>query len=210
MKKLVLALVIGGVFCKPLVNTSPIGSGGPAEDSFQIPRSKTIQIEQSSLLQNQIIPQEVEEIIAIEVSKDAALSELLDIRTVEMTKPDIWPVVGIVTSEYGWRVFRGQREFHTGIDIAAPYGTPVSVTSDGKVIYVGWISGYGKTVIVYHGHGFVTLYGHLSNYAVNYGDKVVKGQIVGFVGMTGRTSGPHLHYEVIRYGNRQNPIAYLP
>ncbi len=206
MKRMLLAFALGGVLCKPVVDGSPIGVGGPAEDPFPIPKSRDIQVELSQDLDTK----KVEEIVTVEVSKDEALRELLNVRTVDMVKPDIWPVVGIVTSDYGWRTFRGRREFHTGIDISAPYGSPVSVSADGRVIYVGWLSGYGKTVIVYHGYGFVTLYGHLADYSVNYGDRVVKGQIIGRVGMTGRTSGPHLHYEVIKYGNRQNPIAYLP
>lgn len=77
-------------------------------------------------------------------------------------------------------------------------------------MYAGWIRGYGYTVIIYHGYGFTTLYAHLSSISVSYGDRVVKAQIIGSVGNTGRSFGPHLHYEVIRYGVRQNPIAYLP
>lgn len=206
MKKLLLAFGLCGVLCKPVVNSSPLGIGGPTEDPFPIPQSKDIPVE----LEENLDKKKVEEIITVETSKEEALRELLNVKTVEMVKPDIWPVVGIVTSDYGWRTFRGRKEFHTGIDISAPFGTPVSSTSDGKIIYVGWLSGYGKTVIVYHGYGFVTLYGHLNDYYVNYGDKVVKGQIIGSVGTTGRTSGPHLHYEVIKYGSRQNPMAYLP
>ncbi len=154
--------------------------------------------------------QTTDKIIATELSIEEAKRELLDIRTAETVKPDIWPVVGVITSDFGWRRLGGRAEFHTGIDISAPYGTPVSVTADGKVIYAGWIRGYGKTVIVYHGYGFVSLYAHLSDIDVQYGDKVVKGQIIGKVGTTGRAFGAHLHYEVLKYGIRQNPIAYLP
>ncbi len=145
-----------------------------------------------------------------EYREETIIKDLADVKIVETVKPDIWPVVGLITSDFGWRIFRKVKEFHTGVDIAAPYGTPVNVTSSGRVIYVGWIKGYGKTVIVYHGYGFVTLYGHLLDYAVGYGEKVEKGQIIGYVGSTGRTSGPHLHYEVIKYGIRQDPILYLP
>ena len=143
-------------------------------------------------------------------TEDRVLKELADVRIVDTVRPDIWPVVGIITSDFGWRIFRRVKEFHTGVDIAAPYGTPINVTSSGRVIYVGWINGYGKTVIVYHGYGYVTLYGHMLDYAVSYGDYVEKGQIIGYVGSTGRTSGPHLHYEIIKYGIRQDPIIYLP
>lgn len=87
---------------------------------------------------------------------------------------------------------------------------PVSAAADGRVVYAGWLRGYGYTVIIYHGYGFATLYAHLSSISVSYGDRVVKAQIIGRVGNTGRSFGPHLHYEVIRYGMRQNPIAYLP
>ncbi|WP_448588211.1 M23 family metallopeptidase [Thermocrinis sp.] len=154
--------------------------------------------------------QSVDELIRKEMSVEEAFKELMDVKTVDMVRPDIWPVVGVITSDYGWRVMERQREFHTGIDISVPYGTPVSVSADGRVIYAGWLRGYGYTVIVYHGYGFATLYAHLSSISVSYGDRVVKAQVIGRVGNTGRSFGPHLHYEVIRYGMRQNPIAYLP
>ncbi|WP_448584490.1 M23 family metallopeptidase [Thermocrinis sp.] len=152
----------------------------------------------------------VDEIIRREMSVEEAFRELADVRTVDTVRPDIWPVVGVVTSDYGWRIMGRRKEFHTGIDISAPYGTPVSVTADGRVVYAGWLRGYGYTIIVYHGYGFATLYAHLSSISVSYGDRVVKAQIIGKVGNTGRSFGPHLHYEVLKYGMRQNPIAYLP
>lgn len=204
MKKVLLAFVLGGILCKPTVDNSPLGVGGPAKDTFEFIPEKELKKEEDFDMQS------VDNIIAVESSVEKAMKELLDVKTVETIKPDIWPVVGLITSDYGWRRMGGVKEFHPGVDISVPYGTPVSVASDGRVIYAGWLRGYGKTVIVYHGYGFVTLYGHLSDIPVNYGDRVVKGQIIGKVGMTGRTTGPHLHYEVIKYGIRQNPIAYLP
>lgn len=178
-----------------------LGVGGPSfQTKESLPSDDIFEVDTEA----------VDKILATELSLEEVKRELLDIKTVETVKPDIWPVVGVITSDFGWRRIGGRSEFHTGIDISVPYGTPVSSTADGKVIYAGWIRGYGKTVIVYHGYGFVTLYAHLSEIDVKYGDKVVKGQIIGKVGTTGRAFGAHLHYEVLKYGIRQNPIAYLP
>ncbi|MEJ7554782.1 MAG: M23 family metallopeptidase [Aquificaceae bacterium] len=200
MKRFVLAFALVGALCKPIMDASPLGIGGPSEVSYQ----------NNELDEELFDVDTVSKIIAIEMSVEEAMRELLNVKTVETVKPDIWPVVGVITSDYGWRTLGGRREFHTGIDISAPYGTPVVATSDGRVIYAGWIRGYGKTVIIYHGYGFATLYAHLSDIKVSYSDRVVKGQIIGNVGTTGRAFGPHLHYEVLKYGVRQNPIAYLP
>ncbi|MFN3976736.1 MAG: M23 family metallopeptidase [Aquificaceae bacterium] len=202
MKKYILALIIlVGVLCKPIMDVSPLGIGGPTRDL-----SQELEQADSEILDVDI----VSKIIAVEMSVEEAMKELMNVKIVETVKPDIWPVVGVITSDYGWRVMGRRREFHTGIDISAPYGTPVVASADGRVIYAGWIRGYGKTVIIYHGYGFATLYAHLSDIKVNYSDRVVKGQIIGNVGTTGRAFGPHLHYEVLKYGIRQNPIAYLP
>ena len=138
------------------------------------------------------------------------LKELLLLRTVENATPDIWPVIGFVASDFGWRRLRGRKEFHTGIDIAAPYGSRVVATAPGYVLFSGWVRGYGNTVVLYHGHGFVTLYAHMAMQAVKRGEFVDRNRVVGYVGSTGRTTGSHLHYEVIKYGIRQNPILFLP
>lgn len=138
------------------------------------------------------------------------LRGLFELKTPDGVRPDIWPVVGIVTSDFGWRRIRGIRDFHAGVDIGAPYGSKVVATAPGYVLFAGWVRGYGKTVILYHGYGYVTLYAHMSAIAVKRGERVPKNGIVGYVGSTGRTTGPHLHYEVIKYGIRQNPIIYLP
>ncbi|WP_457601098.1 M23 family metallopeptidase [Hydrogenivirga sp.] len=138
------------------------------------------------------------------------LTELLDIRSVDSSRPDIWPVVGIITSDYGWRRRGRAKEFHSGVDIGAPYGSKVVATAPGYVLFSGWVRGYGNTVVIYHGYGYVTLYAHMASVAVNRGERVAKNRVVGYVGSSGRTTGPHLHYEVIKYGIRQNPIVYLP
>ena len=98
---------------------------------------------------------------------------------------------------------------HTGVDIKASMGAPVRSTAPGIVSYSGWRQGYGKTVEIDHGHGFKTLYGHNSKLVVVVGQKVAKGQVVAHVGMTGYTTGPHLHYEVRKYDNPINPVAFL-
>ncbi len=200
MKKFIFTFALVGVLCRPIMYVSPLGIGGPSEVSHQSIESNEELFDVDT----------VSKIVATELSIEEAMKELLNVKTVETVKPDLWPVVGVITSDYGWRTMGRRREFHTGIDISAPYGTPVVASSDGRVIYAGWIRGYGKTVIIYHGYGFATLYSHLSDIKVFYSDRVVKGQIIGNIGTTGRAFGPHLHYEVLKYGVRQNPIAYLP
>ena len=130
--------------------------------------------------------------------------------TPEETKPSIWPVVGIVSSKFGWRRMGRYTYFHAGIDIATDFGTPVVASAPGKVIYAGYKRGYGYIVVVYHGYGYTTVYAHLSEIKVKRGDLVDRGKVIGFVGATGRATGPHLHYEVLKYGLRQDPMIYLP
>lgn len=130
------------------------------------------------------------------------------------TSDFILPVRGAITSPFGWRthpIFKS-RKFHSGVDIAAGMGTPVKCSNSGVVVYSGWYGGYGKVVIVSHGtykgKPTSTLYAHLSKYNVNKGAKVTKGQVIGNVGSTGYSTGPHLHFEVRLDGSPTNPLNY--
>lgn len=126
--------------------------------------------------------------------------------------PCISPVQGVVVSGYGFRndPFFGSWRMHTGVDIAAPYGAPVRAAADGKVIFAGWdTGGYGLQVEIDHGDGLVTKYAHLSRLQARVADSVRRGQVIGFVGSTGYSIGPHLHYEVIERGVKVNPQKYL-
>ncbi|HWG36115.1 MAG TPA: M23 family metallopeptidase [Terriglobales bacterium] len=126
-------------------------------------------------------------------------------------QPDLWPVRGRITSSFGERIdpFLGEGAFHAGLDIAVGYGTPVHVTADGMVVFAGMMRGYGRTVIVEHGHGIRTLYAHLSGMAVAVGQHLDRDEVVGFVGESGRTTGSHLHYEVRINQAPVNPYRYL-
>lgn len=123
--------------------------------------------------------------------------------------PDIWPVDnGWVTSEFGRRqdpVTGAWGDFHPGLDIAAEYGEPIYATASGRVVCAGWYTGYGKYVEIEHDFGYSTAYGHMSEIKVNVNGYVVKGQLIGRVGSTGYSTGPHLHYEVILWGEQINP-----
>jgi len=123
------------------------------------------------------------------------------------TTPSIWPTTGYVSSPYGLRF--GGSEFHQGVDIAAEIGTPIVATADGVVTAAGWNGGYGNMVDVDHGGGIVTRYGHASAVAVTVGQQVRRGQTIAYVGSTGRSTGPHLHYEVRVNGQPVNPAGYL-
>lgn len=122
--------------------------------------------------------------------------------------PSIWPTTGVVTSPYGLRW--GGSDFHPGIDIANDMGTPIVATADGVVDYAGWnAGGYGNMVDIDHGNGIMTRYGHASQVVVSAGQFVKRGQLIAYMGSTGFSTGPHVHYEVIINGQRVNPISYL-
>jgi murein DD-endopeptidase MepM/ murein hydrolase activator NlpD len=122
-----------------------------------------------------------------------------------------WPVRGVVTSPFGWRTHPifGTREFHRGIDIAAPSGVPVASAYAGTVRFVGWENGYGRLVVVSHGGGLETAYAHLAAASVRAGQHVAQGQEIGRIGSTGWSTGPHLLFEVFENGVPQNPAGYL-
>ena len=131
--------------------------------------------------------------------------------TVLADAPSLWPIQGRVASSFGEREdpINGEGKFHSGLDIDAPYGTPVRAAGDGDVSSANMGAGYGREVVLDHGHDNVTVYGHLSAIAVLPGQHVIRGQVIGYVGQSGRATGPHLHYEVRVHNVPVNPHKYL-
>lgn len=143
----------------------------------------------------------------IETAKGkSAISE----RTREESKL-AWPTVGRITSQFGWRgdPIRGGRDFHTGLDIAAPLGRSIAAAASGRVVYAGWMSGYGKTLVISHSGGMTTMYAHCSKLLARQGENVKRGEKIALMGSTGRSTGCHLHFEVRRGGTPVNPIKLL-
>lgn len=125
--------------------------------------------------------------------------------------PSIWPIAGWLSSGYGNRSdpFTGQPDFHAGLDISADKGTPVRATADGVVESAAYNGNYGNSILISHGFGIETRFGHLSGYAVGVNQKVKRGDIVGYVGSTGRATASHLHYEILLNGSPINPLRLL-
>ena len=125
--------------------------------------------------------------------------------------PNLWPVEGPVTGSFGERIdpFNGEGAFHSGVDISANVGQPVIAPADGVVVFADFLGGYGRAVILDHSHGISTRYGHLANFAVANGQHVHRGDTIGYVGLSGRSTGPHLHYEVRINDTPVNPYKYL-
>lgn len=125
--------------------------------------------------------------------------------------PSLWPVEGPITSSFGEREdpFNGEGAFHKGIDISANMGQAVRAPADGTVLMAGPAGGYGQEVMIDHGHGIHTIYGHLSGFAVTSGQDVRRGDVIGYVGSEGRSTGPHLHYEVRIHDTPVNPHKYM-
>ena len=127
--------------------------------------------------------------------------------------PSLWPVMGRVTSSFGERTdpygSEDEGEFHRGIDIAAPSGTAIHATGDAIVASAGWGTGYGREVVLDHGHGITTLYAHMASFAVVPGETVSRGQVIGYVGISGRSTGAHVHYEVRIRNTPVNPHRYM-
>jgi murein DD-endopeptidase MepM/ murein hydrolase activator NlpD len=125
--------------------------------------------------------------------------------------PTLWPVEGRITGAYGERIdpFTGEGAVHRGVDISAGLGSRVIAPADGDVIFADFMAGYGRMIIIDHGNGIETRYGHLASFAVTAGQSVHRGDTIGFVGMSGRSTGPHLHYEVWVHDTPVNPYKYL-
>jgi murein DD-endopeptidase MepM/ murein hydrolase activator NlpD len=137
----------------------------------------------------------------------------LGLGALDADAPSMWPIMGPVTSGFGQRedpvTGNGEGEFHTGVDISSPNGTPIRATADGVVKSAAMQNGYGREVVIDHGHGVETIYGHMSGFAVVAGQNVIRGQVIGYVGHSGRTTGSHLHYEVRIHNAPVNPHKYL-
>lgn len=154
--------------------------------------------------------------LGMEIEKRAvSLSELADFleeqKLMLSSTPTIWPVKGWISSGFGYRIspFTGRRVFHEGLDIATKYNTPLKATAKGIVVFSGRKAGYGKMVIIDHGYGYITKYGHNNKLLVKAGDKVEKGDLIAEVGSTGRSTGPHVHYEVLVNGIPVNPLKFI-
>ena len=124
----------------------------------------------------------------------------------------MWPCNGTITSYYGWRTHPifGTTKYHSGMDIAVDYGTPIQAADSGTVVYSGWLGGYGNCVMIDHGGGLVTLYGHNDSLTVGEGQYVDKGTVIAYAGSTGYSTGPHCHFEVRLHGELTEPLNYLP
>jgi murein DD-endopeptidase MepM/ murein hydrolase activator NlpD len=144
--------------------------------------------------------------------RSAQLEEFYRDQTLVLAStPSIWPVRGYLSAGFGNRKdpFTGQRDFHAGIDISTPIGTRIFSPADGVVLSAAVQGAYGNAIMMDHGFGVVTRYGHLDAYAVRPGQRVRRGDLIGFVGNTGRSTGPHLHYEVWVRDQAQNPIHFI-
>jgi murein DD-endopeptidase MepM/ murein hydrolase activator NlpD len=158
-------------------------------------------------------PTLVNDIVIISEAREIPTVDRLSPMTRGGNLPSIWPVAGAIRGGFGVRrnPFGGWgSEFHKGQDISAPYGAQVIATADGMIERAGWLRGYGQVVYVDHGNGISTRYGHLSRIDVTAGQMIKRGDQLGLVGSTGRSTGPHLHYEVRVDGQAINPVPYLP
>lgn len=149
---------------------------------------------------------------SFQTNRLGGLSSISDWETIA-DAPSLWPVMGPITSSFGQRedpiLGNGEGEFHKGVDISAPIGTPVRATADGTVEMAEFGNGYGREVVIDHGHNLKTVYGHLSGFNVTSGQQVTRGQIIGFAGHSGRSTGSHVHYEVRIRNTPVNPHKYL-
>ncbi|HSR67674.1 MAG TPA: M23 family metallopeptidase [Acidobacteriota bacterium] len=127
------------------------------------------------------------------------------------TAPSIWPAQGYLADVFGWRddPFSQSREFHGGVDISGPQGTAVVATADGQVLRTDFTSDYGRLIIIDHRFGLSTRYAHLSQILVEEGARVKRGDVIGYVGLSGRATGPHVHYEVRLYGQPIDPLPFF-
>ena len=186
-----------------------IGIGGEQRELFYM----EVRNRQKELIAQ--MHKDLKELRLVTVTQEDDLQNLLvyleDKESLLAATPSIRPTDGWLTSGFGYRIsaFTGKREFHKGIDIATRIGRPIVAAADGIVTYVGYKGGFGNVAVLEHGYGFSTIYGHCSKVIARVGERVARGQIIARVGSTGRSTGPHLHYEVRVRGVSVNPAKYI-
>ena len=150
-------------------------------------------------------------LVSLENRLQVVQSDVQRVEALARATPSIWPAVGWLTDGFGSRKdpFHGETAFHNGLDIAADKGAPIYASASGVVQSAGWSGDYGNLVVISHEFGLTTRYAHMSKIEVKAGERVERGQVVGFIGATGRASGPHLHYEVWANGQPLNPLKFL-
>lgn len=197
---------------KPSNNEEAFGVGGPDTDSagtgLQVsPNTRERRMQYMRRDLDQLV---TETEMQREVQRELA-KFLQERRSVLAATPSIWPVHGWVTSGFGYRIspFTGKRAFHSGLDISSRMKTPIIAPADGVVTFRGVQGGFGRMIVINHGHGIVTRYAHLSKYNVKVGQKVKRGDNIALLGNSGRSTGPHLHYEVLLSGVPTNPRYYI-
>lgn len=146
-----------------------------------------------------------------EVRQQEIIQQLRTNPAMVETTPSVWPTAGWVTSPFGWRTskFTGKREFHKGIDISAPLGTPVYAPASGKIVFAGRDGSYGLSIKLSHNTNLLTRFAHMHSLKVKVGQTIERGELIGYVGNTGRSTGPHLHYEVRLAGVPVDPVHYI-
>ncbi len=193
-KSLAIAAGVADLFSNDESNTSAgVGSGGPLDRLSAAPETLVRRQEQ---LDQQLA----------KVERKLSEEALMLAHT-----PVVAPLVGVITDGFGPRLDPVTRRpaFHDGLDISVALGTIVTAPADGVVVFANRDSGYGRMIKINHGYGYTTIYGHLERFLVKEGARVTRGQPIGKVGMSGRTTGPHLHYEVWKDGEKQNPLHYI-
>lgn len=181
-------------------------------DSAKSNRAAAAQMEKDLAAQAEQVRNLIQQrLAAAEAARQAASGGGSDDGYIQGTGAMSWPCSGPITSPFGYRTHPifGTTIFHAGIDIGVDYGTPIHAADSGVVVYSGWISGYGNAVIIDHGGGVSTLYGHNQSLAVSEGQSVSKGSVIAYAGSTGNSTGPHCHFEVDINGSPVNPMGYL-
>lgn len=207
--------ILAGVGGGSETEEEKLGKGGP-ENYLLL--EKEIELDKGRSLSTNLIGKIEKNVVFLKNEikrREKSLGELEEVVREKIdlfaSTPNIFPVQGWISSGYGWRrnPFTGKKEFHQAIDIVAPWGTEIKAAARGKVIFAEWKGAYGLMVRINDGHGYYTVYGHLSHILVKKGQWVEKGDIIGRIGSSGRSTGPHLHFEVWLDGKTVNPLNLM-
>lgn len=188
---------------------------GPTEQAPMAPNADNQFVRSTASEPPQALNGRLDKLSAEATRQEQSLQELQayfqDQKSILASVPSIWPTRGWVTSDFGSRVdpYTSERVMHAGLDIAGPHGKEIIAPSDGTVVFAGLEGGYGNVLVIDHGYGIKTRYGHLASIKVKAGEHIKRGQEIAALGNTGRSTGPHLHYEVRVNGIAQNPRKFI-